>query len=424
MDQFLLTGSIFTGILSTFVFVYPVLMSFVWMGGALWFWERFEKNGSNPANPPQLKAYPRVALIVPCFNEEADVRETVGNLLAQDYPNFEVIAINDGSTDRTGKILDELVKLHPKLRVIHQAKNQGKAMGLHMAALCTKAEYLMCIDGDALLAPDACIWMLQHFQSNPQLGAVTGNPRLRTRSTLLGRIQVGEFSSIVGLIKRAQRVYGRMFTVSGVCVMFRRTAVHEVGYWSKDMLCEDIDISWRLQLAGWDIRFEPAATCWILMPETVSGLWKQRLRWSMGGTQAILRYFPMWMSTRQIRMWPVYLEYVTSLTWSYAMIFTFGLFAWTNLGLPIAPALRIESMVPGWTGVFLAGVCLLQTFLALYLDHRYDRGLLRTYMWAMWYPLIFWTLTTCTSVVALPKTLFRAKGKRAVWVSPDRGVRT
>lgn len=206
--------------------------------------------------------------------------------------------------------------------------------------------------------------------------------------------------------------------------MFRRTAIHQVGYWSKDMLCEDIDISWRLQLAGWDLRFEPAATCWILMPETIGGLWKQRLRWSMGGTQAILRYFPMWLSTRQVKMWPVYLEYVTSLTWSYSMVLMFGMFLWTNLGLPIAPELRIESMVPGWTGVFLAGVCLIQTLLALQLDKRYDRGLLRNYKWAMWYPLVFWALTTLTSVVALPKALTRTKGKRATWVSPDRGVRT
>lgn len=424
MDQYLFAGYFFTSILSTFVFVYPVLMSFVWMGGAIWFWLRFEKYGSDPANPPKLKAFPKIALVVPCYNEETDAYETVSNLLRQDYPNFEVIAINDGSSDRTGEILDGMLKDNPRLRVIHQAKNQGKAMGLHMAALCTEAEFLMCIDGDALLAPDACIWMQQHFQSNPRLGAVTGNPRLRTRSTLLGRIQVGEFSSIVGLIKRAQRVYGRLFTVSGVCVMFRRTAIHQVGYWSKDMLCEDIDISWRLQLAGWDLRFEPAATCWILMPETIGGLWKQRLRWSMGGTQAILRYFPMWLSTRQVKMWPVYLEYVTSLTWSYSMVLMFGMFLWTNLGLPIAPELRIESMVPGWTGVFLAGVCLIQTLLALQLDKRYDRGLLRNYKWAMWYPLVFWTLTTLTSVVALPKALTRTKGKRATWVSPDRGVRT
>ena len=71
--------------------------------------------------------------------------------------------------------------------------------------------------------------MIRHFLNNPTVAAVTGNPRIRTRSTLLGRIQVGEFSSIVGMIKRAQRTFGRLFTVSGVITAFRKSAVHEVG---------------------------------------------------------------------------------------------------------------------------------------------------------------------------------------------------
>jgi biofilm PGA synthesis N-glycosyltransferase PgaC len=79
------------------------------------------------------------------------------------------------------------------------------------------------------------------------------NPRIRTRSTLIGRIQVGEFSSIIGLIKRTQRIYGRVFTVSGVIAAFRRQALADVGYWSPDMITEDIDISWKLQLRHWDI---------------------------------------------------------------------------------------------------------------------------------------------------------------------------
>ena len=83
-----------------------------------------------------------------------------------------------------------------------------------------------------LLAHDAIGWMLEHFLTDPGVGAVTGNPRIRTRTSLLGRMQVGEFSSIVGLIKRTQQVYGRIFTVSGVITMFRKTALAD-GYWAR-----------------------------------------------------------------------------------------------------------------------------------------------------------------------------------------------
>jgi biofilm PGA synthesis N-glycosyltransferase PgaC len=143
--------------------------------------------------------------------------------------------------------------------------------------------------------PHSLHWLVRHFDE-PQVAAVTGNPRVRNRSTLLGRIQVGEFSSIVGLIKRAQRSVGLIFTVAGVITAFRRSALHEVGYWSPEKLTEDVDISWKLQMADWEVRFEPRALCWILMPETLRGLWKQRLRWSMGGTQVLLDYWPQLLS--------------------------------------------------------------------------------------------------------------------------------
>ncbi|WP_369521821.1 glycosyltransferase family 2 protein, partial [Escherichia coli] len=157
-------------------------------------------------------------------------------------------------------------------------------------ALAARSEYLVCIDGDAMLEEHALHWMVWHLVSGNRVGAVTGNPRIRNRSTLLGRLQVAEFSSIIGMIKRAQRVYGRIFTISGVIAGFRRTALHQVGWWSDDMVTEDIDISWRLQRAHWDIRYEPNALCFILMPETLKGLWRQRLRWAQGGVEVMLRH--------------------------------------------------------------------------------------------------------------------------------------
>jgi poly-beta-1,6-N-acetyl-D-glucosamine synthase len=98
------------------------------------------------------------------------------------------------------------------------------------------------------------------------------------------------WGAIVGLIKRAQRTYGRLFTVSGVAAAFRKTALYDVGYWSSEMLTEDIDVTWKMELKAWDVRYEPHALVWILMPETFAGLWKQRLRWAMGGVQVILKY--------------------------------------------------------------------------------------------------------------------------------------
>ncbi|MEM8768312.1 MAG: poly-beta-1,6-N-acetyl-D-glucosamine synthase, partial [Pseudomonadota bacterium] len=288
--------------LLNFTFYYPLFMSIVWMTASIYYFFYREKEAeTRPEHPPEHESWPPVSFLIPCHNESNNVRETIESILGQEYPDFEVIAINDASTDDTGEILDELATRHPALRVIHFEENQGKAMGLRVGTLAAKHELLICLDGDALLAPHASKWLAHHFIASARVGAVTGNPRVRNRTTLLARIQVGEFSSIIGLLKRAQRIYGRVFTVSGVVSAFRKTAVHQANYWGLDVMTEDIDISWRLQLNHWDIRYEPNALCWILMPETFKGLWRQRLRWAQGGLEVLtnhLRTLGRWRSRR------------------------------------------------------------------------------------------------------------------------------
>ncbi len=404
-----------------FVFYYPLFMAYLWMIGAIDYYLRRERLQPSFRQPPPLPSFPKVSFIVPCHNEEAHLQETIGNLLLQDYPDFEIIAVNDGSSDETGPMLDRIACSEPKMRVVHLAANQGKAMGLRMAAMVAQGEFLICIDGDALLDPHAARWMMHHFLSGPRVGAVTGNPRIRTRSSLLGKIQVGEFSAIMGMIKRAQRIYGRVFTMSGVVSGFRKAALQHVGYWNLDMVTEDIDVSWRLQLNHWDIRFEPNALCWILMPETLKGLWRQRLRWSQGGSEVLLRYLRNLFVWKSRRMWGVYLEYLFSISWAYLMTVVSLLWLW-GLFFPLPHGVRVAGLVPGWSGVLLGLTCLLQFVVGLVLDSRYEQGLGRYLYVMIWYPLAFWVINLLTMVVGLPRALLKKPGERAVWSGTDRGI--
>jgi biofilm PGA synthesis N-glycosyltransferase PgaC len=409
---------------SGFVFYYPLTMSYIWIIGAIiyyFLWER--RDGDTVDNLPVLANYPAVSILIPCYNEAANIRETLEFLLQQNYPHYEIVAINDGSRDNTLEILRELADKHDKIRVVHLDTNQGKAMALRAGALLTKNEFLVCIDGDALLGPEALVWIVRHFLENPRVGAVTGNPRIRTRSTLLGKIQVGEFSAIVGMIKRAQRVYGRIFTVSGVIAGFRKSALHRVGYWSNDMVTEDIDISWKLQLDGWSIRFEPNALCWVLMPETLKGLWKQRLRWSQGGAEVLLRYSSKVLQWRARRMWPIWLECLVSILWSYLVLLGIGIWG-ASQALAMHPQLMVE-LIPSWTGLLLSVTCLIQFAVSLGIDSRYEKrfgGIGRYYYWMIWYPLIYWINNVLTTVFGFLRALAKEQGQRAVWVTLDRGV--
>jgi biofilm PGA synthesis N-glycosyltransferase PgaC len=121
-------------------------------------------------------------------------------------------------------------------------------------------------------------------------------------------------------------------------------------------------------------------------------------------------------------MWPVALECILSVSWAYVVT---GIVVLWLLGkfVTLPPAMRIDSILPQWHGVVLGIVCLLQFAMSTLIDRRYEKRVGRNYYWMIWYPLVYWLLSTATTVTALPKALLKRKGTRAIWVSPDRGIR-
>ena len=306
--------------------------------------------------------------------------------------------------------------------VVHLACNQGKATALNTGALLAKHELLTCIDGDALLDPQALRWIARAFRRG-NVGGLAGNPRIRNRTTLLGRLQVGEFTSIIGLIRRAQTMYGRLFTVSGVICAFRKRALEEAGWWSPYTITDDIDITWRVQLAGWRVIYEPNAVVWILMPETLRGLWRQRLRWAEGGVQMMQAFFRPMVTGRTPTLLPAYLNYLTSIVWSYCVLFALCVGLLWGLGPGPARPIPAFRLVPDWWGLTLTLTYLAQALFSHFLDTRYERRMLRSMFWVIWYPLAFWMLSAATAVAALPRVLLQPRLVRGTWVSPDRGLR-
>lgn len=408
--------------LQSFVWLYPFVMGWFWITGGLLYWLFREREFLRPADLPVMDGHPRVAVIVPCFNEEEDIADTIGALARQVYPDFEVIAVNDGSSDRTAEILELLQQRYAFLRVVNLEHNQGKAMALRVGVAATDAEYIVCVDGDALLEAHALNWLVYSLRLRPNIGGVTGNPRIRNRKTLLGRLQVGEFSSIIGLIKRTQSVYDRVFTVSGVVCGFRKRALHEVGYWGTDMLTDDIDITWRLQEGGWRIRYEPNAICWILMPETLAGLWKQRLRWAQGGAEVIIQHLGKGVRWRLWRMLPLVVEYGVSIVWAHVTIGVILL--WLVSLLPFVEfSFKMQGIIPSHWGLLLAATFFIQSLVSMTLEHRYERRLFKYLGWLIWYPTAYWMISAVTSIVGLWRALVLGRKKHATWVSPDRGIR-
>ena len=406
-------------ILSIFVFMYRAGMAVYWfMAGACYY--LFKEGKLNEPISRYMPSHdvPMISLMVPCYNEGDNLDESIPHLLQLRYPNYELIFINDGSKDNTAEIIDRWAAKEKKITALHQ-ENQGKASALNHGLTIAKGKYVACIDGDAVLDYYALDYMVQALEKDPKYAATTGNPRVRNRSTILGRLQVSEFSSIIGLIKRAQGLMGTIFTVSGVCCLFRKDVMEEIGGWSTNMITEDIDISWKIQIAGYNIMYEPRALCWVLMPESMKGLYKQRLRWAQGGAETIIKYFPKIWHWKNRRLWPMYIEYFVTAIWAVLWI----LFAIFTLGQKFIFGIDIANM-----GLFETNISImffaffLQCILSLYIDSRYERDLLRYGLSCIWYPYVYWLLNTVTLLVGIPKAIFRNKSKFAVWTSPDRGV--
>lgn len=195
-------------------------MSLFWIVGSILFTRRREQSIELESNEIE---WPMISILIPCYNEEDTIEETIAYIDKIVYENKEIIAVNDGSKDKTGEILHKLAKQYDNLKIIDCKENRGKATALKLATFASKAEYLICVDSDAVLDPYAAHYLIYHFlHRGERLGAVTGNPRIRNRDTLLARLQIVEYASIIGAIKRSQRMWGKIMTVSGVVVAFRK----------------------------------------------------------------------------------------------------------------------------------------------------------------------------------------------------------
>lgn len=403
-------------IIELIVFWYPVIMSMLWIVGSVIYYFRIERK-----DPLPLPATPMVSVLVPAFNESANLIEVVKHLNQMNYPNYEILIINDGSTDDTAAYAKALAEKYERVRCIDLHENCGKANALYLGFMASKGEYLVCVDGDSYLDKNCIRYMMAHFlnaNNGERVGAVTGNPRVRNRSSLFAKIQLCEYASIISLIKRTQRIWGKVMTVSGVVVAYRKQALLDCGLWDRDMVTEDIAVTWKLERNFWDIRYEPNALCWMLVPETLKGLIKQRKRWAQGGQEVMFRHAGIFKSWRRRRMYPVYFEQVMSLIW----VLLWVLLTATEI---FKLCYNIGSYMPYlWKSQFLAVVCMVQFVVALCLERRYDKGIFKYMISAAWYPVIYWIVNGVVALMALPGTLFRKKKKLATWKSPDRGIDT
>ncbi len=243
--------------------------------------------------PAEVASYkPKVAVLIPAYNEEKVIERTVRAALNSNYPNLRVIVIDDGSKDRTLEVARRAFAAEAATgKVLILGKpNSGKAEALNYGIEhIGDAELFVGIDADTIIAPDAIARLVPHF-INPKVGAIAGNAKVGNRVNLWTRWQALEYVTSQNFERRALDVLGAVSVVPGAIGAWRVSAVREAGGYHIDTVAEDADLTMALLRRGYRVEYEDMALAYTEAPTNANGLMRQRFRWSFGILQAVFKH--------------------------------------------------------------------------------------------------------------------------------------
>ncbi len=270
-----------------------------------WLQKRKEKK---QASMPPIAAFatqPMVSIIVPAFNEEVNAIRTVNSLLKQDYPDIQVIFVDDGSSDNTFKNVQQAFANNVRVKVFTKP-NGGKASALNMGVEKAEGEFVICIDADTQLRSDAVSMLMKKFISTAsplqngkgQVGAIAGNVKVGNEINMITKWQSIEYITSQNFDRRAFDYLNCITVIPGAIGAFRKEAVIKAGGFTSDTLAEDCDLTMRLHRNGYLVRNCTDAISYTEAPETMGQFLKQRFRWSFGVIQCFWKHRETLMNPR------------------------------------------------------------------------------------------------------------------------------
>ena len=231
---------------------------------------------------------PPVSVIVAAYNEEKVITKTVDSILRSEYPELEVIVVDDGSSDHTFQIVQNTYSGDPRVKIFRQV-NAGKSAALNRAIAESRHNLLIALDADTIFDRNTIGKLIRHF-AEPQVGAVSGNAKVGNKKSWLTRFQSMEYVCGFNLDRRALDLLNAITVVPGAVGAWRKDLIERVGGFGHDTLAEDTDVTLATRRLGFEIRYEEEAVAYTEAPETTAALAKQRFRWAFGTLQAAWKH--------------------------------------------------------------------------------------------------------------------------------------
>ena len=244
-----------------------------------------------PYRPASPGFCPRVAVLIPAYNEESVIVRTIRSVLNSDYKNLHVIVIDDGSLDRTAEVAAAAYAQDiaaGRVQILTK-RNEGKAAALNYALDRITEDVYVGIDADTVIAPDAISKLIPHFE-DPAIGAIAGNAKVGNRVNLWTRWQALEYITSQNFERRALNLFHVITVVPGAIGAWRTAPVKAAGGYPVNTVAEDADLTMSLLEQGWKVDYEDRALAFTEAPIDAKGLMRQRFRWSFGTLQAVWKH--------------------------------------------------------------------------------------------------------------------------------------
>lgn len=251
--------------------------------------------------PPLPEDAPFVSIMVPAHNEGKVITQTVESLLRLDYPHdrYEIIVINDNSSDNSSELLAKLQDKNPTRNLIiintdNVTGGKGKSNALNIGFKQSKGEYIAIYDADNTPEKTALRYLVGEITHDPSLGAVIGKFRTRNRNaSLLTRFINIETLSFQWMAQAGRWKLFKLCTIPGTNFIMRREIIERIGGWDVKAIAEDTEISFRIYMMGYRIKFQPKSVTWEQEPQTLKVWFKQRTRWAKGNIYVIVKNIPL-----------------------------------------------------------------------------------------------------------------------------------
>ncbi len=232
------------------------------------------------------KTYPKISVIIPAYNEEKVISNTIEGLLETKYPNKEIIFVDDGSTDNT---LSIAMQYKDKIQVLHK-ENGGKATALNYGLVYAKGDVIVIVDADTIIGRNSLKEIVKGFEINEHVAAVAGNIKVRNQVNWITKCQALEYITGIQIVRRAFDIFGSITIVPGALGAFKKSFLKEAGAYGKDTIVEDFDQTIKLLKAGLITQGSSKATAYTEAPNTLKDFIAQRKRWYRGNIQVLKRH--------------------------------------------------------------------------------------------------------------------------------------